>query len=186
MSEKLNDLLNKILNEDKKEDKKKDPSKKKEGSKKTKKNENDQQIPLMMAPGFPPQEKETNVVQDMRDEEASQMQMEPMDKIAVQIEHMFINGDFDGASKLIKKYSFSTKRGDPRFSWYHLNLLMDWVRNIYKYTNMSDLSKNYYDEQMKKEIEGISDLKKAAVKEETIDKFINDVKKVLEKKLKPS
>jgi hypothetical protein len=66
-----------------------------------------------------------------------------------------------------------------------MNQLMDWVRNIYKYTNMKDLSRNYYEHEMTKDmqIQGVSDLTKVRVKEETVEKFIKDAEKVMKKKL---
>lgn len=108
---------------------------------------------------------------------------EPMDKVMVAIQHHFINGDFDKASELFNKFR-SAKRGQF-FTWHHLNQLMDWIRNIYKYTNMSDLSRNYYQHEMAKdvEIQGVKDLTKVKVGEETINKFVKDAEKVLKKKL---
>lgn len=107
-----------------------------------------------------------------------------VDQILVTIQHMFISGDFEGASKLIQKYQ-SNKPGSKEgfFSWYHMDKLIDWVRNIYKYTNMKDINKNYYDDQMRTEVEGVKDLKAVKVKETTINKFLADAEKVLKKKL---
>jgi len=175
MSEKLDKVLNNIF-EEKKEKKKAKTNKKKDGAL-------GDVAPIALQVGFPEVQK-TDIKQDLKDQESCDMQMEPMDKIATQIQHLFISGDFDQANQLIKQYSISYTKGQPKFSWHHLQLLMDWVRSIYKYTNMKDLSKNYYDYQMKQEIEGAKDLTKAAVKEATIDKFVEDVEKVLKKKLK--
>jgi len=166
MKKRLNETLKNILSE--KNNKKKKDSKK--------------SASIAMEVNMP--EVQIDIRQDMKDQEASEMQMEPMDKVSTQIQHMFINGDFEEANKLIKQYSFNSGRNQPKFSWHHLQLLMNWVRSIYKYTNMKDLSKNYYDYQMKQEIEGAIDLKKVAVKDATIDKFVEDVAKVLKKKLK--
>jgi hypothetical protein len=108
---------------------------------------------------------------------------EPQDKVLVAIQHHLINGDFDKASELIK--NFRGAKGGKFFTWHHMNQLMDWVRNIYKYTNMKDLSRNYYQHEMTKdmEIQGVKELEKVKVKEETVDKFIADAEKVLKKKL---
>lgn len=108
---------------------------------------------------------------------------EPADKVLIQIQHHFINGEFDKANELIR--TFQNMREGTFFSWHHMNQLIDWVRNIYKYTNMKDISKNYYDYEMAKDVEiaGVNDLRKVSVKEATIDKFIKEAEKVLAKKL---
>jgi hypothetical protein len=108
---------------------------------------------------------------------------EPMDKVLIAIQHHFINGDFEKASMLLNTFR-GAKRG-KFFTWHHMNQLMDWVRNIYKYTNMKDLSRNYYEHEMTKDmqIQGVSDLTKVRVKEETVEKFIKDAEKVMKKKL---
>jgi hypothetical protein len=108
---------------------------------------------------------------------------EPADKALIQIQHYFMNGEFEKASQLLQ-----TLRGMKRgtfFSWHHMNQLIDWVRNVYKYTNMKDLSKNYYDYEMAKDMEiaGATDLKKIGVKEAVVEKFIKEAEKVLKKKL---
>lgn len=103
---------------------------------------------------------------------------EPEDKLLIAIQHLFISGEFDQANELIKEYG-----GKGLFTWHHMQQLIDWVRNIYKYTNMKDLNKNYYNAQMKKEIEGVDRLEKVRIKDETVDKFIKDAEKVLKKKL---
>jgi len=109
---------------------------------------------------------------------------EPMDKVMVAIQHHFINGDFEKASTLLQ--TFRGAKGGKFFTWHHMNQLMDWVRNIYKYTNMRDLSRNYYDHQMTKdmEIQGMDDLTKVRVRDDVVEKFVEDAKKVLNKKLK--
>jgi len=108
---------------------------------------------------------------------------EPMDKVVVAIQHHFINGDFDKANALIQ--TFRGEKGGKFFTWHHMNQLMDWVRNIYKYTNMKDLSRNYYKHEMTKdmEIQGINDLTKVRVRDGVVEKFVEDTKKVLNKKL---
>jgi hypothetical protein len=108
---------------------------------------------------------------------------EPMDKVLVAIQHHFINGDFDKASELIQ--TFRGASGGKFFTWYHMNQLMDWVRNIYKYTNMRDLSRNYYNYEMSKDmkIQGVDDLTKVKVRDEVVEKFVKEVEKVLKKKL---
>lgn len=109
---------------------------------------------------------------------------EPMDKVIVAIQHHFINGDFDKASELIQTYRDA--KGGKFFTWHHMNQLMDWVRNIYKYTNMKDLGRNYYDYAMAKdmEVQGVKDLTKVKViSDEVVDKFVKEVEKVLKKKL---
>ena len=108
---------------------------------------------------------------------------EPMDKVLIAIQHHFINGDFEKASELLNTFR-GAKKG-RFFTWHHMNQLMDWVRNIYKYTNMRDLSRNYYDYEMAKdmEVQGVKDLAKVRVKDETIEKFIQDAEKVLKRKL---
>lgn len=103
---------------------------------------------------------------------------EPQDKLLVAIQHLFINGEFDRANALIKEYG-----GKGLFTWYHMEQLIDWVRNIYKYTNMKDLSKNYYTYQVQQGIEGVDTLEKVRIKDELVDKFTKDVEKVLNKKL---
>jgi len=108
---------------------------------------------------------------------------EPADKALIAIQHCFINGDFEKASEILQ-----TLRGMKQggfFSWHHMNQLMDWVRNIYKYTNMKDLGKNYYEYEQAKEVEmaGVSDLRKVEVKEAVVDKFMKDAEKVLKRKL---
>lgn len=108
---------------------------------------------------------------------------EPMDKVVVAIQHHFINGEFDKANALIQ--TFRGEKGGKFFTWHHMNQLMDWVRNIYKYTNMKDLSRNYYKHEMAKdmEIQGIDDLTKVRVRDNVVEKFVEDTKKVLNKKL---
>lgn len=109
---------------------------------------------------------------------------EDMDKVVVAIQHHFINGDFDKASELMTTFR-GAKRGQF-FTWHHMSQLMDWVRNIYKYTNMKDLSRNYYEHEMTKDmkIQGVKELNKVKVREETIKKFVEEAEKVLNKKLK--
>jgi hypothetical protein len=122
---------------------------------------------------------------DVRDEAAMQdsgEETEPMDKVMVAIQHHLINQDWDKANQLIQSYKSGRKIGSF-FSYYHLDKLIDWVRSIYKYTDVRDLSKNYYDYQIKQEIPGVSDLRKVKVKDEHITKFMKDVEKVLTKKL---
>jgi len=108
---------------------------------------------------------------------------EPMDKVLIAIQHHFINGEFEKASALLN--TFRSAKGGKFFTWHHMNQLMDWVRNIYKYTNMRDLSRNYYDYAMAKdmEVQGVNDLTKVRVRDETVEKFIQDAEKVLKKKL---
>jgi hypothetical protein len=108
---------------------------------------------------------------------------EPMDKVLIAIQHHFINGNFEKASELLNTFR-GAKRG-KFFTWHHMNQLMDWIRNIYKYTNMKDLSRNYYEHEMAKdmEIQGVKDLTKVRVKDETIEKFMQDAEKVLKRKL---
>jgi hypothetical protein len=163
----LDETLNKILNE---------KTKKKRTGKKKK--QDDQEIIQIQYNEGP-----VDIRDNLDSEERSQYQMGDADAIAVQVQHLFINGEFEKANELIKQHSYSSRNKDG-FSWHHLQQLTDWVRSIYKYTDMKDLSKNYYDYQMKKEIEGVKDLRKSKVKAETVDKFIEDVKKVLDKKLK--
>ena len=107
---------------------------------------------------------------------------EPADKLLIQIQHHFINGEFDKANLLIQ--SFKGMKDGSFFSWYHMQQLIDWIRNIYKYTNMHDISKNYYDWEMSKDMEmaGVKDLRKVGVKEVTIDKFVKDAERVLKRK----
>lgn len=107
---------------------------------------------------------------------------EPSDKIMIQIIDYFMRGEFSKANLLIK--SCRDLRNGTFFSWYHMNQLLDWVRNIYKFTNMSspnDLSRNYYQYQMDKdtEMQGVSDLRQVPVGEFMIDKFVKDVENVL-------
>lgn len=108
---------------------------------------------------------------------------EPADKVLVQIQHHFINGEFEKAAMLLQ--TFRGMKQGSFFSWHHMNQLMDWVRNIYKYTNMRDLGKNYYDHEMTKDMEiaGVTDLKKVAVNDAVIDKFVKEAEKVLKRKL---
>jgi len=108
---------------------------------------------------------------------------EPMDKVIIAIQHHFINGEFDKANALIQ--TFRGEKGGKFFTWHHMNQLMDWVRNIYRYTNMKDLSRNYYQHEMTKdmEIQGIDDLTKVRVRDGIVEKFVADTKKVLNKKL---
>jgi len=108
---------------------------------------------------------------------------EPMDKVIVAIQHHFINGEFDKANTLIQ--TFRGAKGGKFFTWHHMNQLMDWVRNIYKYTNMKDLSRNYYQHEMTKdmEIQGVDDLTKVRVRDDVVEKFVEDTKKVLNRKL---
>jgi hypothetical protein len=51
---------------------------------------------------------------------------------------------------------------------------------------MKDLSRNYYEHEMSKDmkIQGVDDLTKVKVREETVKKFVEDAEKVLNKKLK--
>lgn len=112
----------------------------------------------------------------------SDEQEEPMDKIMVAIQHHLINGDYESASQLVQKFRSGRKKGSF-FSAHHMNQLIDWVRNIHKYTNMTDLSKNYYNNQIKQEIEGASDLKRVKVKDDVVDKLMADVEKTLRRKL---
>jgi len=108
---------------------------------------------------------------------------EPEEKILIAIQHHFINGDFQKANDLIQ--NFRSLKGNKFFTWHHMNQLLDWVRNVYKYTNMKDLSRNYYQHEMTKdmEIQGVSDLAKVKVRDEIVEKFIKDAEKVLKKKL---
>lgn len=112
----------------------------------------------------------------------SDEQEEPMDKIMVAIQHHLINGDYEAASNLVQKYRTGRKKG-TFFSAHHMNQLIDWVRNIHKYTNMTDLNQNYYNNQLKQEIEGAKDLKRVKVKEDIVDKFMADLEKTLRRKL---
>lgn len=107
-----------------------------------------------------------------------QSKHEPQDKLLIAIQHLFINGEYDRANALIKEYG-----GQGIFTWYHMEQLIDWVRNIYKYTNMKDLSKNYYSYQSKDTIDGMDNLEKVKIKDEVVDRFTKDVEKVLNKKL---
>src|SRR6056297_763871 len=66
----------------------------------------------------------------------SDEQLEPADKIMVALKHHLINGEYDKARELAKNKDI--------FSQHHMNQLITWVRNFEKYTNMTDLSKNYY------------------------------------------
>lgn len=109
-------------------------------------------------------------------------QLEPMDKIMVAIQHHLINGDYDKASELVKQYRGSGKEGEF-FSAHHMNQLIDWVRNIYKYTNMTDLNKNYYNYDSKGRMDNANELKKTSIKDEKVDQFMKDVEKVLRRKL---
>lgn len=112
----------------------------------------------------------------------SDEQEEPMDKIMVAIQHHLINGDYEAASDLVQKYRTGRKKG-TFFSAHHMNQLIDWVRNIHKYTNTTDLNQNYYNNQLKQEIEGAKDLKRIKVKEDLVDKLMTDVEKTLRRKL---
>jgi hypothetical protein len=107
---------------------------------------------------------------------------EPADKILIQIIDYFMRGEFSKANMLIK--SCRDLRNGTFFSWYQMNQLIDWVRNVHKYTNMgspNDLSRNYYQYQCDKdkEILGVSDLTKVPVGEVMVDKFVKDVENVL-------
>lgn len=115
---------------------------------------------------------------DMDGSAANVEKCEPQDKLMVAIQHLFINGEFDRANAMIKEYG-----SKGFFTWYHMEQLIDWVRNIYKYTNMKDLNKNYYTYQVKQGIEGVDTLEKVRVRDELVDKFTKDVEKVLNKKL---
>lgn len=112
----------------------------------------------------------------------SDEQQEPMDKIMVAIQHHLINGDYEAASDLVQRYRTGRKKGSF-FSAHHMNQLIDWVRNIHKYTNMTDLNQNYYNNQIKQEIEGAKDLKRVKVKDDLVDKLMGDVEKTLRRKL---
>lgn len=106
---------------------------------------------------------------------------EPADKVMIQIIDYFMRGEFSKANLLIK--SCRDLRNGTFFSWYHMNQLLDWVRNIHKFTNMgnpNDLSRNYYQYQMDKDMEmqGVSDLRQVPVGEVMIDKFVKDVENV--------
>ena len=103
---------------------------------------------------------------------------EPEDKILIAIQHLFINGEFEQANALIKEYG-----GRGLFTWHHMQQLVDWVRNIYKYTNMRDLNNNYYNYQVKQRMDGVDNIEKVRIKDETVDKFTKDVQRVLKKKL---
>lgn len=109
---------------------------------------------------------------------------EPQDKVIVAIQHHFINGDFDKASALLN--NFRSAKGGRFFTYHHMNQLMDWVRNIYKYTNMKEFSRNYYNHALTQdmEIQGMDDLTKLRVKDDVVERFVEDTKKVLNKKLK--
>lgn len=109
---------------------------------------------------------------------------EPMEKVLVAVQNFLVNGDYEGASALINQFRYGRKKG-TFFSYHHLKQLINWVRHIYKYTNMRDLSFNYYDYSLTKEmgIPEIHDLRKVKVREDHIEKFMKDAKRVLEKKL---
>lgn len=102
-------------------------------------------------------------------------QLEPADKIMVALKHHLINGDYDKARELAKNNDI--------FSQHHMNQLVNWVRNIEKYTNMTDLSKNYYNYDDKGRMDDLEQLRSKKVKDERVDKFMKDVEKVLAKKL---
>jgi hypothetical protein len=108
---------------------------------------------------------------------------EPADKALIAIQHCFINGDFEKASEILQ--TLRNLKDGTFFSWHHMNQLSDWVRNIYKYTNMKDLGKNYYEHEQAKDMEiaGVSDLRKIEVKEAVVDKFLKEAEKVLKRKL---
>lgn len=122
---------------------------------------------------------------DVRDDaENREESAEPIEKVLVFIQNLLINGEYEAASALISQLRYGRKKG-TFFSYHHLNQLVNWVRNIYKYTNMKDINFNYYDHNLTKEmgIPEMGDLKKVKVKEEHIEKFMKDAKKVLEKKM---
>lgn len=121
---------------------------------------------------------------DIRDDAAgrSQEYSEPEDKIIIAIQNLLVNGEYEAASALIQSSNFSGPKGGG-ISWYHMEKLVDWVRSIYKYTDTRDLSKSYYDYQMKQEIDGAQDLRKTGVSEKTVERFVKEVEKVLKKKL---
>jgi hypothetical protein len=128
-------------------------------------------------------------VYDVRDEADmldAQEQAEPMDKVMVHIQNLLISGDYESASALIKQFRSGRKKGSF-FSYHHLKQLINWVRHIYKYTNMRDLSYNYYDYSLTKEmgIPEMEDLKKVKVRDDHIEKFMKDVERVLKKKFAP-
>jgi hypothetical protein len=113
----------------------------------------------------------------------SDEQQEPMDKIVVAVQNHLINGDYDKATDLIHQCRTGRRKGEF-FSQHHMNQLINWVRNIEKFTNMKDLSKIYYNYDDKGRMDDIETLKSKRVKEETLEKFMKDVEKVLRKKLK--
>jgi hypothetical protein len=107
----------------------------------------------------------------------SDEQLEPADKVMVALKHHLINGDYEKARELAKNKDL--------FSQHHMNQLINWVRNFEKYTNMTDLSKNYYNYDDKGKMDNVEQLKSKKVKEERLDRFMKDVEKVLAKKLAP-
>lgn len=178
MAQKLNDALGDVLKKPIEEEKGKAPAM--------------PPAPLMGMPGYDIRQEADNRGQyhDRRYPPngmpymTSDEKEEPQDKVLVAIQHHMINGDFEKASQLMQ--TFRGAKGGKFFTWHHMNQLMDWIRNIYKYTNMKELSRNYYNHEMARdmEIQGMDDLTKVRVRDDIVEKFVDDAKKVLDKKLK--
>jgi hypothetical protein len=99
---------------------------------------------------------------------------EPEDKVLVAVQNCLINGDFEGANKLISAFN-STAENGQFFSQHHMNQLVDFVKKFDKYVK-SDLDWNYYKADANNNpIDGAADLKKVKAKEDKVSALINDL-----------
>ena len=98
---------------------------------------------------------------------------EPQDKVMVAIQNCLINGDFEGANKLIAAFN-STKNGSF-FSQHQMNQLVDFLRTFDKYVK-SDLDWNYYKASATDNpIDGVAELKKVKARDDKLSALVNDL-----------